>query len=145
MIPILGVVKGFLGKFKALVAVSLILLSILGVLAWQYKGELQESARLAEIKEKLLLVNQINQEAISQLQDERKSLEQALKDRAKREQELQQELREKDQELQTKLQDLRDEHEDVQEFLDLPVPQRFVDGWMRRDTQGSDQDQGGED
>lgn len=120
-----------LTKIKALVAVSVVLMMIIGALGWQLRSELQANARLETETEHLESVNAENLKTMEKMRREKKRLEKTLAERTKRLEEIERRAGEKEKQLREKLERLRGKYESIDEYMSVPVPDEFVDKWMR--------------
>ena len=112
----------------------------MGVLAWQYRTELQISAGLRKDKQQLIEANEQNQQAINELQIEKQRLERALDARAKEQARIEQQSRQETARLRNQLEQLKVEYEDIEEFMRITAPNRFVDEWMRERSRNNNKD-----
>ena len=112
----------------------------MGVLAWQYRTELQISAGLRKDKQQLIEANEQNQQAINELQIEKQRLERALDARAKEQARIEQQSRQETARLRNQLEQLKVEYEDIEEFMRITAPNKFVDKWMRERSRNNNKD-----
>ena len=138
-------ILGFLRRYKKFAAVVGLLLMLMGIMAWQLRSEIRKNSALEADNEQLQQAHKTNQQAIQDLKNEIERREQALAHYQEQVARIEHEAQQKRHELESRLAALRAEYESVQDFLSIPVPSEFVDGWMRSRATGSDGDEGGED
>jgi len=124
---------------KILFGISATLLIAVVVLGWLYRAEIKEAAKLVEQQKQLTNVISGQNQAIKELKREREHLQKILKKRAEQQREIEKRAQEKLANMKTELQELRREYEEVNSFLDLPVPAEFV-SWLREKNNNKNKD-----
>ena len=113
-----------------------------GVLAWQYRAELQTSAGLRKDKQQMADVISNNRATIESLQIEKHRLEIALRDRAEKQAKIETEYQSTTKKLKAEIEQMRAANEEIDEFLRLPVPDDLAE-WMRQRAAGGNADRNG--
>ena len=138
-------ILGLLKQYKKFAAVVGVLLLIMAVMAWQLRGEIRENSRLQSNIKQLEQAHQANLDAMEELEQEMQHREKVIQDYQEDLARIQEEARREKQDLKNRLSALRSDYEDIDDFLSLPVPERFADEWMRQRAAGGDRDPDQED
>ena len=109
-------------------------------LVWQNRSLLEQRATLIAQKQLVEDVNEQNQATIARLQSEIIRRENSMRERAVEQDKIISEYRRKAEERDAQISQMRRDYEEIDDFLSIPVPDAFVDVWMRakdRDENGN--------
>jgi septal ring factor EnvC (AmiA/AmiB activator) len=121
--------SGWLGKVGA--AVILALLIVCGLLYWSHTRVTEANASLKADIAMMENVRAEQEETITALTQEKDRIERIMSQRLAAERKIRAQKEAELQEVATRLSQLRKDYEDIEDFLSLPVPDSFVDHWMR--------------
>ena len=100
-------------------------------LVWQNRSLLEQRATLRAEKQTIIEANEQNQATIARLQSEIIRRENSMRERAVEQAKIISEYRRKAEERDAQISQMRRDYEEIDDFLSIPVPDAFVDVWMR--------------
>ena len=100
-------------------------------LVWQNRSLLEQRATLRAEKQTIIEANEQNQATIVRLQSEIIRRENLMRERAVEQDKIISEYRRKAEERDAQISQMRRDYEEIDDFLSIPVPDAFVDQWMR--------------
>jgi len=116
---------------KVFIGMILILVVGLSVLGYLYRHEIKQTAKLVQEKTQLEQTVKNKNQAIMDLQREKKHIEEVRAKRSERQKKIVEDSRKKINKIRSELKELRSKYEEVNDFLDIRVPAEFV-AWLRK-------------
>ena len=122
-----------LRKWKSKILISLLVVAILsgGYLVWQNRSLLEQRATLRAQRQTIIEANEQNQATIAELQSEIIRREKAHRERAAEQAKIVTEYQRAVKKRDAQIQQMRRDYEEIDAFLSIPVPDAFVEQWMR--------------
>lgn len=123
--------------YAAVGIVALLLIGAIVFLFYNWRGAMQENAKLESQVQTLKDVNQENQDEINRILKENREADRAIANLLKEREQI---IEDKNQELgeaMAELDDLRTKNETLDDFLNAPVPADFLN-WLSRGGQDGD-------
>ena len=130
---ILTALKAYRRKLLIGLIIAIVISAVGGglYLVWQNRSLLEQRATLIAQKQLVEDVNEQNQATIARLQSEIIRRENSMRERAVEQGKIISEYRRKAEERDAQISQMRRDYEEIDDFLSIPVPDAFVDVWMR--------------
>ena len=118
-------------KSKIMIGIILAMLAVLGVLVWQNWALIQKAAVLTAQRAQIMEANEQNILTIVALQADILRREKASRERAVEQAKIVSEYQRAIKQRDAQISQMRAQHEEIDAFLSIPVPDAFVEQWMR--------------